>query len=238
MAGSAGPNIVENGLILALDAADKNSYIGSGTSWKDVSGNNYTGTLTNGPTFSNTNLGNISFDGTNDYVTTTLDLSWNNTNSVSISVWLKTGNLTQSKGFLGTANYEWQFRQGQAGGANSDLVFVYWDSTGGHTNGSIPSMTNFFNDTNWKHLVMTWNNSNSTITFYKNSTAIYSLVYTNPSANKSTSELFQIGGNVYSWDGLGAYWNGSFSNIFVYNRVLSETEVLQNYNVTKTRFGL
>jgi hypothetical protein len=233
-----GPQIVRNGLILALDAADKNSYPGSGATWTDLSGNGYNGTLTNSPTFSNSNGGSIIFDGTNDYTSTSLDLSWNNTNSVSISMWIKTGNLSQSKGFLGTGNFEWQFRQGQYAGANSDLVFVYWDNSGGHTNGSIPSMSGFFDDTNWKHLTMTWNNSNSTILFYKNGTQIFSQVYGNPSANRVSSELMQIGGNVYSWDGVGAYWNGSFSNIQTYNRTLSATEVLQNYNVTKTRFGL
>jgi len=232
------PKLVTSGLVLCYDAANKLSYPGSGTSWYDMSGNNYTGTLTNGPTFNNANAGIIAFDGTNDYITTTLDLSWNNTNSISISMWIKTANLSQSRGFLGTGNYEWQFRQGQYGGPNSDLVFVYWDNSGGHTNGSIPSMSGFFNDTNWKHLVMTWNNSNSTILFYKNGTQIFSQVYGNPSANRVSSELMQIGGNVYSWDGAGAYWNGSFSNIQTYSRTLSATEVLQNYNATKTRFGL
>ena len=233
-----GPQIVRNGLVLALDAADKNSYPGTGTTWTDLSGNGYNGTLTNSPTFSNSNGGSIIFDGTNDYTSTSLDLSWNNTNSVSISMWIKTGNLSQSKGFLGTGNFEWQFRQGQYAGANSDLVFVYWDNSGGHTNGSIPSMSGFFDDTNWKHLTMTWNNSNSTILFYKNGSQIFSQVYGNPSVNRVSSELMQIGGNVYSWDGVGAYWNGSFSNIQTYNRTLSATEVLQNYNATKTRFGL
>jgi len=63
-----GPKIVTSGLVLALDAADKLSYRGSGTTWRDLSGNNNTGTLTNGPTFNAGNLGSIVFDGTNDYV--------------------------------------------------------------------------------------------------------------------------------------------------------------------------
>jgi hypothetical protein len=67
MALSRGPKIVTNGLVLAVDAADKNSYKGSGTTWKDVSGNAYNGTLTNGPTFSNVNRGVIVFDGVDDY---------------------------------------------------------------------------------------------------------------------------------------------------------------------------
>ena len=83
MAISRGPKIVTNGLVLALDAADKNSYVGSGTTWKDLSGNSFNGTLTNGPTFSNTNGGAIVFDGTNDYVNvldnSTLDISGDKT---------------------------------------------------------------------------------------------------------------------------------------------------------------
>jgi hypothetical protein len=73
MAGIISPNIVRDSLVLALDAADKNSYPGSGTSWYDLSGG-YTGTLTNGPTFSAANLGSIVFDGINDYVDTNVKL--------------------------------------------------------------------------------------------------------------------------------------------------------------------
>jgi hypothetical protein len=63
-----GPRVVTDGLVLALDAADTNSYPGSGTTWNDLSGNGNTGTLTNGPTYSSDNGGSIVFDGTNDYV--------------------------------------------------------------------------------------------------------------------------------------------------------------------------
>ena len=66
MAFGNGPRIVTNGLVLALDAADKNSYPGSGNTWFDVSGNNNHITLTNGPTFSNNS---IVFDGVDDFGT-------------------------------------------------------------------------------------------------------------------------------------------------------------------------
>ena len=65
------PNIVTDGLVLCLDAANKRSYPGTGTTWTDRSANGNNGTLTNGPTFDSANGGSIVFDGTNDYVTTT-----------------------------------------------------------------------------------------------------------------------------------------------------------------------
>lgn len=68
MAFANGPVIVKNGLIFNLDAADRNSYPGSGTTWSDISGNGNNGTLTNGPTFSSDNGGVIVLDGSNDYI--------------------------------------------------------------------------------------------------------------------------------------------------------------------------
>ena len=59
MAASSGPDIVDSGLVLALDAADRNSYPGSGTTWTDLSGRGNNGTLTNGPTYSSVNGGSI-----------------------------------------------------------------------------------------------------------------------------------------------------------------------------------
>jgi len=63
-----GPDIVTDGLVLALDAANVKSYPGSGTTWRDLSGNDGNGTLTAGPTFSTDNGGVISFDGSDDAV--------------------------------------------------------------------------------------------------------------------------------------------------------------------------
>ena len=62
------PRIITNGLVLALDAANVKSYPGSGTVWKDLSGNNNNGTLVNGVGYNSGNLGYLAFDGTYDYV--------------------------------------------------------------------------------------------------------------------------------------------------------------------------
>ena len=103
-----GPKIVTNGLILALDAGDRNSYIGSGTTWKDLSGNINNGLLFNGPSFSSANGGSIVFDGIDDYVVLNGGNNLNNwnvdgTNSAtnyrsytSASIWFKAATTSTS----------------------------------------------------------------------------------------------------------------------------------------------
>ena len=93
MAFNYSPNIITDGLVLYLDAANTKSYPGSGTTWRDLSKSQLNGTLTNGPTFNSANGGSIVFDGTNDYVDNIGDLSSfsfiQNTNIFSVSFWFK-----------------------------------------------------------------------------------------------------------------------------------------------------
>ena len=76
-------SIVTDGLILHLDAADSNSYGGSGNTWYDISGNGYNGILTNGPTYSTNNGGCLIFDGTNDYIKLTSTPLWQNIRNIT-----------------------------------------------------------------------------------------------------------------------------------------------------------
>ena len=101
---SYNPKIVTNGLILNLDAGNKKSYSGSGSVWYDLSGNNNNTVLTNGPTFSNTNSGNIVFDGIDDYVNIPYNaskISFPNDNA-TICVWFKSSTSGDNTGALVT----------------------------------------------------------------------------------------------------------------------------------------
>lgn len=229
--------IVKDNLTLHVDGYSKYSYSGSGAQWNDMSPYAYHSSLINGPTYDYL-TGAFTFNGSNSYANTLLNLVWNNTNSVSIMMWLKTGNTSQSRGFVGQSTYMWQFRQGAYSTVNSDLTFIYWDDGGGHSNGDPLTMSGFFDNTGWRHLAMTWNHTNSLITFYKNASSFYSYTYTNPSLNRITTSKINIGGNVYSWDGNGSYWNGSIGSLTIYRRAVSASEITQNYNATKQRFGL
>jgi hypothetical protein len=225
--------IVTNGLILSLDAADRNSYPGSGISWNDLSGNINNGTLTNGPTFSNNS---IVFDGLDDYIDNSFDLSWNNTNSVTISMFIKPSSLSSYRPFIGKgpANWEWQIMQN-----NTSLEFVYWNNLGGHTNGPIPSISNFFLSTNeFVNMSMVWNHIDNKYYFYRNSSLVNTTTWTDASINQNRTDGIKIGGNIYQWGTGGRYWSGIMSNIKIYNRALSISEILQNYNAQKSRFGL
>jgi hypothetical protein len=88
MSVAGGPDLIQDGLVLCLDAANTKSYPGSGTSWVDLSGNGNNGTLTNGPTFSSTNGGNIFFDGTNDYVRVSSTSIIPGSSSFTFNIWL------------------------------------------------------------------------------------------------------------------------------------------------------
>jgi hypothetical protein len=83
---SRGPKIVSSGLVLCLDAANKLSYPGTGTTWTDLSGTGKNLTLTNGPTFNAGNMGSIVFDGTNDYAVVNPVSAFN---IYCISMWFK-----------------------------------------------------------------------------------------------------------------------------------------------------
>jgi len=68
MGAAAGPDIVEDGLVLCLDAANPKSYPGSGNTWTDLRGNGNDGTLVNGVGYDSANNGSMVFDGVDDSI--------------------------------------------------------------------------------------------------------------------------------------------------------------------------
>lgn len=222
MAFANGGQIVTNGLVLALDAADRNSYVSGSTTWSDMSGNGYTGSLVNGPTFSSANGGSIVFDGTNDYI----------------------GNSTYVPITIGAMTYEIVFKanvnptNGPLGGSDiiTTIPYFYLDYNGGSIKtyhyGSSPQYftVQSLSTGSIYHFVCTRNSL--TESNYVNGVSSLGRTLAN---NTGNSNGF---GNVGGLLSLGWYFNCNVYFIRIYNRALSATEVLQNYNATKTRFGL
>ena len=221
-----GPKIVTRGLVLALDAADKNSYSGTGTSWNDLSGNANTGTLTNGPIFSGGNGGNFSFNGTNQYVDCGNVLA--SLTDLSLECFVKFG--TQSALYGGVISKTlsnangYEIRIDAYTSTTTSLVFRYVGD-----NAPVGFNTNFTNGV-WYHVVATGTNGSQRT--YVNGNQVGSATYAlTPSANSNSLLIAKL---TYS----GLYVNMIMGYARIYNRALTETEVLQNYNATKSRFGL
>lgn len=221
-------NIVTDGLVLNLDASDKLSYSGSGTSWVDRSGNNNNGSLVNA-TFSNNS---IQFDGTNDYVS----VGNVGTNSVKTVVcWFSMNNVNSSMALFGFGSeaidtqdiYIW------GGDNNGPFGFNHWngDSWGYSSAESEIKNQGFFQVAAEFDFADYTNNA-----LWVNGVSKVLANHRGTNVQRSQSNNFGIGSN--GWKTNNQTWNGAISSILVYDRALSSNEVLQNYNATKGRFGL
>lgn len=234
MAAILGPKIVRTGLILELDAADINSYIGTGTNWRDMVGS-YNGTLTNDPTFSSLNGGNIVFDGINDYVNIPYNVNLNPSTNVTISVWIR---LTVSDVNIRNAIELSAFAD--------ELYFLYfradlspkkWGFGVRQSNNTYAESTS--NSSSF--LINTWYN----VTLVAKSSTLLVSLYINGALDGSVAYDGTLKQNAAATLSLGRdpganrrYWQGNISSALIYNRGLSVGEVLQNYNAVKSRFGL
>jgi hypothetical protein len=222
------PRIVTSGLVLALDAAERLSYPRTGTTWRDLSGNNNTGTLTNGPTFSAANMGSIVFDGTNDY-TDFSDFSlgnqftfccWIKTSSTSFSQLIARGNTGDTAGVYLAINL------------STGLLAAGGNNGSGWNSNSISTIT--INDNRWHYVVGVYNQTSNNCTGYVDGILGSSISLTFDS-NSYTPKNTKIGKNQI---GSSQYYNGNIALSQIYNRALTAAEVLQNYNAVKSRFGL
>jgi hypothetical protein len=224
---SAGPNIVrDSSLVLDLDASDRNSYISGSLIWKDVSGNNITGSLTNGPTYSSSNGGTILFDGTNDYVTCgTVSNAITSANLISVFAWFKCDSTTNGPLVFRTNDYTtgWNMLV-----LNGLLRSTLRPSVGNNNNihaGTILTGS-------WYYGGFTCDNT--TIRQYLNGIEVYSTPV-GTTLNLNNNDVLKIGGhNIYGQQTI----QGMISKVEIYNKALSATEVQQNYNALKSRFGL
>jgi hypothetical protein len=233
------PYIVLDGLVLYLDAGITQSYSGSGTTWLDINGlgpkNN--GTLTNGPTYNSANGGSIVFDGVDDYINR--DSALNVGNNFSVFAWVKPGNINIRNAIIGNS-YPYNGRDGflfaTATGyfsqVNTFFISIGSDAAYGTT------VDNVVNLNQWNYLGGTVFNGGENFKLYSNGVQ----------KNLRPSSLLSSGTVTYNTNKLsiGARnppsllepWIGNIAVTQMYNRILSDAEVLQNYNAQKGRFGL
>ena len=213
MATNYNPATVSDGLVLCLDAANTKSYPGSGTAMTDMSGKGNHGTLTNGPTFSSDNNGVIVLDGSNDYIST---INLSSFTTFTIQMWIFD---TRSSGGMDILTY------------NGDSGSFTFNSNTFRTDGNNLSARS--TTIGSYHPLNKW----FQFTYTKNG----SLFLDNTEYSSFTgSELSNFGvldiGRSRSHN--NNFLNGKISNVKVYDRALTASEVRQNYNANKGRFGL
>ena len=240
MAGNVAPNMVTDGLVLYIDAANTKSYVSGSTTWVDIAaGNN--GTLINGPTYSSTNGGNIIFDGVDDYCNVPVGLL---TSSINLTVefiakftdnpFTMTGGMSTYKscypyfygGSLGFEGFVSGYSRPTDTGTGYGLFSV------GMSNYSTQKFISCNVNINVPY-IMTAVYSPTTMSLYVNG-ILTSSIATGFNPNFDTFGL-RLGSGNRSFNG---FFNGTIYNYKQYNRALSAAEVTQNYNALKGRYGL
>jgi hypothetical protein len=217
------PYVIRNGLILYLDAGNTNSYPGSGTTWTDLSVSGFNGTLTNGPTFNASNGGSIVFDGTDDFV----QCSGSPTvTEATFLVWIKR-NGTQGS-FNGIFYSRGTLGSGLSFGLSNQLGYSWNDDplTYNWATGLTPP------DAAWAMCSVAVTSSNATAYLHQAS-GLTSAVNTTPHASST------LGSIKIAYDGFMArYFNGNIAQAILYNRALSASEIAQNFDATRRRYGI
>jgi hypothetical protein len=235
------PQIITNGLVLALDAGNTKSYPGTGTTWFDKSGYGNNGTLTNGPTFSSANGGSIVFDGVDDYTDCGNNPSVNITGTgITLSAWVyRTALNSDANNFRRIIEKAAAYPALQYSFVTSPV-----NSTPGegrllldlYLNSSIPTFaagSTQLQLNTWYHAVGTYDGSFRKI--YLNG-VLDGQLDTTGSITSTTSSL--VIGDYLPGPGATYAWNGRIATTQIYNRALSASEIQQNFNALRGRFGI
>jgi len=221
MAVNYGPSLITSGLVLLLDAANTKSYPGSGTAWSDLSGNGNNATLLNSPTYSTANSGYLAFDGSTQSgsISSMTNFPMGGSDR-TLSAWVN---------FTTVPSYAYFIAYGTSANQQGCLLGVIsgtWGFTGFGVSYDVKSSVTPVSGV-WYHICSTY--TAGTATIYLNAVQI----------QQSSVTLNTVSSWAYVAQRQGAdYFPGYLSGVQVYNRALSATEIAQNFNAYRGRYGI
>jgi hypothetical protein len=215
------PQIVSSGLVLCLDAANRKSYPGSGTTWTDLSGRGNNGSLVNGVGYSSGNLGSFVFDGVDDKV------DCGNNPSVQITVgtisaWFRATSANSGFNAIIAKQNAWSLFV-----ENNILTSYDWGNIVNRSTGITVG------NGAWNYAAMTFT---ETVGTPSNNAIIYlngTPVLTTTIKHSDHTIQVQVGEA-----NAAQLITGNIAQASIYNRVLTATEIQQNYNALRGRFGI
>jgi hypothetical protein len=231
MSVEGGPDIVTNGLVLYLDAANNRSIVSGSTTWFDLSRNGNTGSLINGPTFSSINGGYLTFDGSNDYCSIA-NPSTITGSQVSFCVWntVLSNTVSTFTVYLEGSGGARIFAVSIPWGGNNTVYFDAGNGTGAFA-GAFDRINKGYEGSGWQYWVFTKNATAGTMRIYLNGNLWHSGTGLNAPVGTATT------GYIATLPSSG-YTNSRISMMKFYNKELSAAEIRQNYHATKGRYGL
>ena len=238
MALFAGPDIVEDGLMLCLDAGNSRSYPGTGTQWIDLGSNTNVGNFINGVSFSSANGGSIAFDAADEVVTFSMT-NLRPPNQITQECWFSISE-NRFQVFIGAQRGN-AFDNSYALWLNGANVLAAGINPGGPPEGinlnyQTTSFTLSLNT--YYHFVHTYNGAEQII--YMNGSSVFSWATTGSLFYDNLNTLLAIGNDWFSGydQGLNSGVRGNLPIVRIYNRALTASEVVQNFNASRGRFGV
>tara|TARA_Y100000592_G_scaffold13595_1_gene19177 strand:- start:7172 stop:7852 length:681 start_codon:yes stop_codon:yes gene_type:complete len=220
------PSVADSGLASYFDAGNKLSYVGSGSTWSDMIGDN-DGTATNGPVFSTDNKGSFSFDGTDDYIDCGSDASLSGISSaITVSAWIKIPNTDRGdivSQWAGTGTRHFLLTHSLTTGK---LEF-YISTNGVGFDSSGTSSTSLETDT-WYNVCGRYNGAN--ISCHINGVLESEASQTGLMFGASSTPVLIGASNTN-------YFEGNIANVKIYNRALTDDELFSNYLSLAGRFS-
>lgn len=228
--------LVTDGLQCFLDITDKNSYSGAGNVWRDISGNNRNFSWVSSPSYTSgsrpyfTTLGNrcvgpasnsFGIDNSSGYTVSLIMLQNSLVATSAFKFYSSNGSGSAGRGIFSHATW------------SNDLI--YFDQ-GGCCDANTRTNVGSGGVTTWNMLTFQRDTAGSTRRIYKNS----SLLATNTSAaaNINLSSTPVDLGSSDEYGGNSSTWNARLAGFIVYNRGLSSSEISENFESIKTRFGI
>ena len=220
--------VEQKSYVTSFVAGTRGTTVATGGGWADLSANGNNGELLNGVRENSNNLGSLVFDGSNDYIPIP-ENSALNTQTPTVEVWVKTNATTQNGFWFEKGQVNTQYSLFQEG-----AVIQWRMNLDGSVNNLSTTTATYMNTSNWYQVVATYTSGSRKL--YINGTLV------NSDAQTGTITTNANGMSIGAYGGFngsrGYYYNGNIASVKIYNRALSAAEIQQNFNATRSRYGL